>query len=159
VSIKVKKLKPIRGNIRAEIKIRPLELRDKKAIFGIQEAITKYRADKDWEQLVEGYIKNSGETSLVAELDGKVVGFMLGDIKVYGFGVGRSGWIEVIGVHPRYMGGGVGKKLGNELIKIFKTKKVKHIFTSVRWDSGDLLAFFKSIGFDRSDFINLEKKI
>jgi ribosomal protein S18 acetylase RimI-like enzyme len=141
------------------IKIRQLQLRDKKSIFEIQETITQHKADKDWEQLVEGYIKNSGETSLVAEMDGKVVGFMLGDIKVYGFGAPRSGWIEVIGVHPRHMGSGIGKKLGNELIKIFKKKKVKHIFTSVRWDSGDLLAFFKSIGFNRSDFMNLEKKI
>jgi ribosomal protein S18 acetylase RimI-like enzyme len=141
------------------IKIRPLELADRQAIFEIQEAITKHKAEKDWAQLVEGYIKNSGDTSLVAEVDGKVVGFMLGDIKVFGFGASRSGWIEVIGVHPRHMGGGVGKKLGLELIKIFKQKKVKHIFTSVRWDSGDLLAFFKSIGFNRSDFINLENKI
>ena len=141
------------------IKIRQLELRDKAAIFEIQEAITKHKADKDWEQLVEGYIKNSGDTSLVAEEDSKVVGFMLGDIKTYGFGVPRSGWIEVIGVHPRHMGSGIGKKLGNELIKIFKGKKVKHIFTSVRWDSGDLIAFFKSIGFERSNFTNLERKI
>jgi ribosomal protein S18 acetylase RimI-like enzyme len=141
------------------VKLRPLELRDRDAIFEIQEAITKHKAEKDWAHLVEDYIKNSGETSLVAEVDGKVAGFMLGDIKTYGFGVARSGWIEVIGVHPRYMGSGIGKKLGFELINIFKKKKVKHIFTSVRWDSGDLLAFFKSIGFLRSDFINLEKKV
>jgi ribosomal protein S18 acetylase RimI-like enzyme len=142
-----------------DIKIRQLELRDKDAIFEIQEAITKHKAEKDWEQLVEGYINNSGETCLVAEVDGTVVGFMLGDIKAYGFGVPRSGWIEVIGVQPRHMGSGIGKLLGNELIKIFKAKSVKHIFTSVRWDSGDLLAFFKSIGFERSDFINLKIKI
>jgi ribosomal protein S18 acetylase RimI-like enzyme len=139
--------------------IRPLELRDREAIFEIQEAITKHKADKDWAEMVENYITNSGETSLVAEFDGKVAGFMLGEIKTYGFGVAESGWIEVIGVHPRFMGGGIGKKLGNELIKIFEEKKVKHIFTSVRWDSGDLVAFFKSIGFDRSNLINLEKKL
>ena len=141
------------------IKIRPLKLEDRRAIFGIQEAITQHKAGKDWARMVEGFIKNSGETSLVAEMDGKVVGFMLGEIKEHGFGASRSGWIEVIGVHPRHMGSGIGKKLGKELIKIFKQKKVKHIFTSVRWDSGDLLAFFKSIGFDRSNFINLENKI
>ena len=90
------------------IKIRQLKLRDKKAIFEIQEAITNTKADKDWGKLVEDYIKNSGETSLVAEVDGKVAGFMLGDIKVYGFGAPRSGWIEVIGVHPRHMGCGIG---------------------------------------------------
>lgn len=142
-----------------DIKIRQLELTDKKAIFCIQEAITKQKAEKDWAQLVESYIKNSGETSIVAEMDGEVVGFMLGDIKPYGFGVPKSGWIEVIGVQPRRMGSGIGKKLGNELIRIFKNKKVKHIFTSVRWDSGDLITFFKSIGFDRSNFTNLERKL
>ena len=142
-----------------DIKIRPLELDDRKAIFEIQEAITKHKAEKDWEQLVEGYIKNSGDTSLVAVVDGKVVGFMLGDLKAYCFGASRSGWIEVIGVHPRHMGSGIGKKLGNELIKIFRNKKVKHIFPSVRWDSGDLITFFKSIGFDRSNFTNLERKL
>jgi L-amino acid N-acyltransferase YncA len=142
-----------------KVKIRPLELRDKKAIFEIQEAITKHKAAKDWAQMVENYIKTSGDTSLVAEIDGEVAGFMLGDIKTYGFGVANSGWIEVIGVHPRHMGSGIGKKLGNELIKTFKKKKVKHLFTSVRWDSGDLVAFFKSIGFDRSNLINLERKL
>ena len=142
-----------------DINIRQLELRDKAAIFEIQEAITQHEAEKDWEQLVEGYIKNSVETCLVAEIDDKVAGFMLGDIKAYGFGVPRSGWIEVIGVHPRHMGSGIGKKLGMELINVFKQKNVKHIFTSVRWDSGDLLAFFKSIGFLRSDFINLENQL
>lgn len=142
-----------------KIKIRPLEIKDKKSIFAIQEAITQHKAGKDWAEMVEAFIKNSGDTCLVAEVDGEVVGFMLGEIKTYGYGVAKSGWIEVIGVHPRSMGGGIGKKLGNELIKIFKKKKVKHVFTSVRWDSGDLLAFFKSIGFDRSDFINLENKI
>ena len=104
-------------------------------------------------------LQNSTSMFLVAEINGKVVGFMLGEIKTYGFGVANSGWIEVIGVHPRHMGSGIGKKLGNELVKTFKKKKVKHIFTSVRWDSGDLVAFFKSIGFDRSDLINLERKI
>ena len=39
--------------------IRPLELRDRDAIFEIQEAITKHKADKDWAEMVENYIKNS----------------------------------------------------------------------------------------------------
>jgi hypothetical protein len=30
---------------------------------------------------------------------------------------------------------------------------------SARWDSTDLLSFFKSIGFERSEFINLERRM
>jgi hypothetical protein len=44
------------------------------------------------------------------------------------------------------------------LIKYFKEQKIKEVYTTVRWDSGDLIAFFKSIGFDKSSFINLEFK-
>jgi N-acetylglutamate synthase-like GNAT family acetyltransferase len=62
-------------------------------------------------------------------------------------------------VNPRDMGKGLGRKLGLALLKNFKTKDVKRVFTAVQWDSGDLLAFFKSIGFTRSNFINLEKKL
>jgi L-amino acid N-acyltransferase YncA len=55
------------------------------------------------------------------------------------------------------MGIGIGKTLGEALIKIFKKEGIKEIYTSVKWDSGDLIAFFKSIGFDKSSFINLER--
>ena len=44
------------------------------------------------------------------------------------------------------------------LIKYFKEHDIKKVYTTLEWDSGDLIAFFKSIGFDKSNFINLEIK-
>ena len=38
-------------------------------------------------------------------------------------------------------------------------KSNKDIYTSVRWDSTDLLSFFKTLGFQRSDFISLHKSL
>jgi hypothetical protein len=54
------------------------------------------------------------------------------------------------------MGRGVGKLLGTRLLAIFKKKGATRVFTAARWDSGDLLAFFRAIGFDRSAFVILE---
>jgi N-acetylglutamate synthase-like GNAT family acetyltransferase len=96
---------------------------------------------------------------LVAEAEGKVVGFVIGGIKDWEFGVEKSGWLEIIGIHPKYMGQGIGRMLGKRLLEHFKNKNIKNIYTVARWDSGDLLAFFKSIGFNRSDFINLERRL
>ena len=76
----------------------------------------------------------------------------------WGFGVERSGWIEMIEVDPKLMGRGIGKTLGEALLRYFKDEGLKEVYTSVRWDSSDLIAFFKSIGFDKSSFINLEYK-
>lgn len=143
----------------AHLKIRPLKTEDIEEVAKIQEAITKQRVTRNWRKIVERYITNNPETCLVAELKGKAAGFVLGDIKDWGFGVVRSGWIEVIGVNPHDMGKGIGRKLGLALLKNFKNNGVKRVFTAVQWDSGDLLAFFKSIGFNRSNFINLEKKL
>ena len=112
----------------------------------------------DIEHLFESFIKKSPKTCLVAEIENKVAGFIIGGIKEWGFGVERSGWIEMIEVNPKNMGGGIGKALGEDLIKHFKEEGIKEVYTSVKWDSGDLIAFFKSIGFEKSSFINLEYK-
>ena len=142
-----------------QIKIRTLKTEDIDEIAKIQEAITKRRVTRNWRRVVERYIARNPDTCLVAATRGKAVGFILGDIKEWGFGVERGGWIEVVGVNPREMGKGIGRKLGLALLKYFKKQGVKRVFTAVQWDSGDLLAFFKSIGFNRSNFINLEQKL
>ncbi len=110
------------------------------------------------EDLFISFIKKSPDTCLVAETEDKVAGFIIGEIKEWGFGLERSGWIEMIEVDPKHMGGGIGKALGEDLIKHFKEKGIKEVYTSVKWDSADLIAFFKSVGFDKSSFINLKYK-
>jgi N-acetylglutamate synthase-like GNAT family acetyltransferase len=142
-----------------DVNIRPLTEKDFKDVAKIQEAILKRSVSGRLENRMREYIKKDPNTCLVAEVEGNVVGFVIGDIKDWGFGVEKSGWLEIIGIHPKYMGQGIGKELGKRLLDHFKSKGIKNVYTVARWDSGDLLAFFKSIGFDRSDFINLETKL
>jgi ribosomal protein S18 acetylase RimI-like enzyme len=97
--------------------------------------------------------------NLVAEMDGKVVGYMISYITDGSFGVDRCAWIALFGVYPRLMGQGIGKALADEIFAYFKEKGVKEVFTTVRWDSTDLLSYFKTLGFDRSDFINLRRTL
>jgi N-acetylglutamate synthase-like GNAT family acetyltransferase len=141
-----------------KVKIRPLMEKDFKDVTEIQEAITKKKARNGLERRMGEYIKKDPEACLVAETDGTVVGFVIGDVKDWGFGMEKSGWLEIIGVHPKYMGRGIGRSLGRKLIAHFEDRGISSMYTVARWDSGDLLAFFKSIGFDRSDFINLKRK-
>jgi N-acetylglutamate synthase-like GNAT family acetyltransferase len=125
----------------------------------IQEAIMKRPVSDLLENRIKEYMKKDPNSCFVAEVEGTVAGFVIGDIKDWGFGVEKSGWLETIGIHPKHMGKGIGKALGEKLLEHFRSRGIKNIYTQARWDSGDLLAFFKSIGFDRSDFINLEKRL
>ena len=76
-----------------------------------------------------------------------------------GFGLDKSAWIANLGVDPKFMGQGIGERLAEEIFSFYKQKGIRHIMTSVRWDSVDLLSFFKTLGFDRSNFINLRKTL
>jgi len=65
----------------------------------------------------------------------------------------------MLGVDPKLMGQGIGKRLAEEIFRVYKEKGVTEVFTSVRWDATDILSFFKTLGFERSNFINLWKKV
>ncbi len=141
------------------IKIRKIRAEDVSEIVAIQESILQKKVSKKWVQMVEHHLKKHEALGFVALKDGQVVGFIIGEIKGEGFGLEQSGWIEVVGVHPRQMGVGIGRILAGKLFAFFKKEGIRDIHTSVRWDAGDMLSFFKAVGFDRSPFINLRKHL
>jgi N-acetylglutamate synthase-like GNAT family acetyltransferase len=102
----------------------------------------------------------ASQISLVAELEGRVVGFILGDISGWEFGVPETiGWIDTIGVEPAYQKKGLATALARELVQNLKSLGVKTLYTLVSWNDWDLLQFFHAMGFSRGDMINLELKI
>ena len=113
----------------------------------------------DFSKIIEAQALKTEDTSFVAELEGRVVGYMVSYILSGGFGIEMSAWIAMFGVDPKFMGKGIGMSLAEEIFEFYKGKGIKNIYTSVRWDSTDLLSFFKTLGFDRSNFINLRKTL
>ncbi|MGZ3557469.1 MAG: N-acetyltransferase family protein [Thermodesulfobacteriota bacterium] len=142
-----------------EIRIRMIRAEDVPEIVSIQESILQKKVSKNWIKKVEDRLRRRGAVGFVASKEGQGVGFIIGEIKGEGFGLEESGWIEVVGVHPRHMGVGIGRILAEKLFAFFKKEGVRDIHTAVRWDAGDMLSFFKAIGFDRSPFINLRKHL
>ncbi len=138
--------------------LRALSRADLDRVVQIHERITKTVVCERWRQMLAEHVDNPDQPGFVAERDGKVLGFIIGEVKVGGFGSEISGWIEMVDVDPEHMGSGIGGTLANHLMEHFAKHGVQDICTSVRWDSGDMLAFFKNLGFDRSPFINLNRK-
>jgi ribosomal protein S18 acetylase RimI-like enzyme len=100
------------------------------------------------------------DASLVSEIDGKVVGFILGEASGWEFKVPNNiGWIDTIGIDPDYQNRGIAKVLANALITNLKRYDVDTIYTLVNWNDWDLLQFFHAMGFSRGDMINLVLKV
>lgn len=141
------------------IELRAFARDDIPAMVAIQGMITQRDVPATWTRMVEGHLDNPHALGFVAVRDGRVLGFVIGEVKGEGFGLPQSGWIEVVGVDPRAMGQGVGKAMLERMFEEFRARGVANAYTTVRWDAGDMLSFFKSVGFGRSDFINLIRKL
>jgi ribosomal protein S18 acetylase RimI-like enzyme len=139
--------------------IRRLRPEDADDISRISAAITNVPEACDFKRMIEDQSKRSEDASFVAEREGKVVGYLIISILSGFFGIKRSAWISLLGVHPRFMGQRIGERMAEEGFKYCNYQGIKDIYTTVRWDSTDLLSFFKTLGFDRSNFINLRKQL
>jgi GNAT superfamily N-acetyltransferase len=98
--------------------------------------------------------------SLGAEMDGNIVGFIIGEIRIWEFGIGeKTGWIRILGVDPDFQRRGIGRKLGEALLEHFERRGIKRVRTMAEWYTGDLISFFKSLGFNMLNMIPLEKEL
>jgi ribosomal protein S18 acetylase RimI-like enzyme len=139
------------------LRIRRLKREDAAEVSRIYAAITRKPVNADFRRVVEDHVDRDDSACFVAEVDGKVAGFMISYILTAGFGIAQSAWIPTLGVSPDLMGQGIGAALAQEIFDFYRARGIENVYTAVRWDSTDMLSFFKILGFDRSNFINLRK--
>ena len=144
-------------DVQSQARIRPLDELDIEAIVRIDEKIGgQYRPDF-WEQRVMFYLRRDPESSRVAEIDGKVVGFMLGDVRAGEFGIDLpSGWIERFGIHPDFRGRDLGKLMFDTLVKHFRAQGAATVRTLVDGKDTGVVGFLKALGFAPSALQALE---
>lgn len=149
------------------VKIRPLGRDDIRDIVRIEK-----RIEAEWGVLNEERMEYLKETtryniersdpmlSLGAELDGNIVGFIIGEIRIWEFGIGeKTGWIRILGVDPDFQRRGIGRKLAEALLEHFTRRGIKRVKTMAEWYTGDLISFFKTLGFQMLNVIPLEKEL
>lgn len=130
----------------AEPRVRALTLRDVDRILEIDAAVTKTplkAGDNDlWRLIAET------TTCFGAEVDGKLVGFVLADIRPWEFGRrAHVGWIIAIGIDPKAQGAGLGKLLGERVLDQLHRLGVTRVQTLVDPETASLQPYFESLGF------------
>jgi ribosomal protein S18 acetylase RimI-like enzyme len=99
-------------------------------------------------------------TSFVAEDNGGVVGFLMGELYMGQFGILQEvASMDTIGIDPAYQHRGIGKKLMDEFIDHLRQIGVNKINTLVDWNDAGLIHFFSANQFSPSRTINLERNI
>lgn len=135
----------------SEVRIRPLDELDIDDIVAIDEKIGGEYRPEVWETRVGYYLRRDPEAPVVADLDGQVIGFMLGEVRSGEFGLEEpTGWIEVLGVDPDHRGRAAGRLMAEALLEHFRDQGVSRVRTLVDEDMDELRKFFTALGFEPS---------
>lgn len=135
----------------SDVSIRPLDELDISDIVRIDEKILGAYRPEVWERRIGYYLRRDPETSVVAEADGRVVGFMLGEVRSGEFGLEEpTGWVEVLGVDPECRGRAVGRRMAEAILEHFRERGARSVRTLVDEENEELCGFFGSVGFQPS---------
>jgi ribosomal protein S18 acetylase RimI-like enzyme len=133
------------------VHVRPADEMDISAIVVIDEKIGGQYRPEVWERRVGYYLRRDPEASVVAEADGRVVGFMLGEVRSGEFGIEEpTGWVEHLGVDPGFRGKAVGRQMLDAMLEHFRRRGARSVQTLVDEEMGEILSFFSALGFQPS---------
>ncbi len=148
------------GTSNAEV--RPLYRADFDAVVEIDEKVfNKARPDYYEAKFARALDeKDRMVLSMVAEIGGKVAGFVMCELFVGEYGIpATTATLDTIGIHPDYQGKGIGKQLMDEFIGHLRKAGVQKINTLVDWNDWQLIRFFSANGFGPAKTVNLELNI
>lgn len=113
---------------------------------------TAYYERKQAEALNEAGVR----VSLVAEMDGYPVGFIMARVDFGEFGhTIREAVLDTMAVDPGYEGQGIGRALMNQLVSNLSVLRVETVRTEVAWNDSELIAFFDASGFRPAQRVSL----
>lgn len=138
--------------------VRSMRADDLNAVVAIDAAASGRRRPRYFEVMLQRAITQAGvQISLVAEVQERVVGFVIGSLYYGEYGVVEpSASIDAISVAPDSRGTRVGKALMHQLRLNLAALRITILRTEVSWDHFSLLAFFRSQGFKPSRRLCLE---
>jgi len=143
------------------LRIRIVSGNDLPEIVRLDEAATGVAKEGYWRGLLSDLDRSNNHdlTFLVAELDGRVVGFITGNVRAFEFGSEACGWVFALNVDSSIRVNNIGTRLFDELCSRFRQAGVGKVRTMLARNNELVLAFFRSLGMMAGPFIQLEKDL
>jgi len=144
-----------------KVSVRAIRMTDLDSVVGIDKTITGRDQREYYQRKLEVALNKHGvNASLAAEIDGKLVGFMMGEVLFGEYGISdASAVIDTIGVNPEVKNHGVASELMDQFLMNMKAANVKKIYTLVNWSDFSLERFFSRHKFHPSKRICLELQL
>ena len=120
--------------------------------------------DMDWAKSVKGeryfseLLKDSNSYCLIAEDNGKAIGYLVCLPKDFGYRNSKCIEIGNMGVSPKYRSKGIGSMLIKKCLRWTKTKGYQKVYVSSYFGNQKAILFYKKNGFSEID-LGLEQDL
>lgn len=147
--------------MRDRVVVRALEPDDLDTVAGIDEKLTGLMRKDYWRTRFDIAALRPPWMSEVAEVDGRVVGFLFGWVGESEFGIaGPTGWVDLIGVDPAYRTRGVGAALLERFMQAGRElRAIRTVSTLIDLRQADVREFFVRHGFGHGPMVQLERTL
>jgi ribosomal protein S18 acetylase RimI-like enzyme len=154
--------RPVEGDVAEdEIPVRSMREEDLAGIVRVDQKITGRERTPYLRRKTDEVLHRSKlRTSLVAELEGQLAGFLMARVDFGEFGrMEPIAVLDTIGVNPAFAGRRVGRALVEQLLRNVHSLRAEQVVTEV--ESGDLplLGFLGKLGFGHSQRLVFDKAI
>ena len=140
--------------------IRPVRRGDLDAVIALDASVTGLEKRRYWSSVYRRYgtgqTRDAGQQFLVAVAQGRVLGFVIGEVRDWEFGSPPCGWVFAIDVDPQARLAGVGTRLLQAISDGFRRAGVRKLRTMLARDNTLILSFFRSQGLMAGPLISLE---
>lgn len=140
------------------LRVRRAEPGDLPQVIEIDARATGLAKPEYWQGILRRYGRGGARRRfLVAEGDGRIEGYAVGEVRDWEFGSPPCGWVFAMSVRPGARETGVGTRLLEAITASFRRQGVTKLRTLIARDDRLMLSFFRSQGMMAAPVIPLEK--
>jgi GNAT superfamily N-acetyltransferase len=128
-------------------------------IFAIDRHVGRLAKPISYVDLITRDVSDLLDLGFLAEVEGHVRGFILGQVAHVGESATPEGLILILGVHPDYWRRGIAVELVKAICEKYRSKGIKRVRIRIDQRDKQLLGFFEHMGFSVGHLIDYSKSL
>jgi predicted N-acetyltransferase YhbS len=144
---------------KGKLRIRPMEHEDITAVLNVDRSVSGVKRAITYTDLITGDLGGVLDLSVVAELNGEVVGFILARHALIGEPFYEVGFIQIIGINPDQWKQGIARKMVDGLLERCRTKGLKTVRIMLNERDNQLQGLFSHLGSRRGHLVDFNKTL
>jgi len=133
--------------------IRPFVINDEEQVIALWKECKLVVPWNDPTKDIQRKLKVNPELFLVGELDGEIVGSIMGGYE------GHRGWVNYLAVSPSHQKQGYGRQLMEAVEERLEKMGCAKVNLQVRETNLEVIEFYKAIGYDLDHVIGMGKRL